>query len=402
MTHFAVYGLGLALCCAMYLAWVDEAEAQRRSVAIEVDQNGRAISVRNIARDSTTVECARGTGSGRVTSVERDRNGLISGFRYEDDRFGGSFVNVHTGYLPASPNDRRLIDTRLRDILMVGTSARFVIYGCGAAGRVEVLDAATLISGSSQPRARAEASARPRTDGSSGPLTPDVPRAGIATGQPTTLARPSGPAADQSDTALLRAAPEGSALAPGATADSRPPSQAATNAPGLDRVVPPVEARSASAQPPPPENPAPIRYAEWRFSAVRQVATVTITTPDRRASLFVSCNAGEKPPAQMSIYISPPRRWRPETGSLRLLVNGAQVAVEFDGADDLLSLSDSMAPGGARTAVSRALLDRLADASDVRIAAVDRRGREVGFSFSIRNGREAFTRFDRHCAMKRL
>ena len=105
--------------------------------------------------------CHRATVVGRVVKREFDARGtVLTGVVVESAAGDRSFINIDQSALGApqvSMVAREWIQTGLRTMLIEGRDVSLGIKLCGAAGRVAMLDAVTLVAGTTPPSRSANA-----------------------------------------------------------------------------------------------------------------------------------------------------------------------------------------------------------------------------------------------------
>lgn len=384
VTGAVLAGIGFAVVS------LGPAEAQRRSVTIDVDQDGRAVAVSNIERRDLRRECSRATGTGRVSSLQTGRDGLLDGVAYEDDQYGRSFVNINTEMLSASAGDKRRIDARLREILAVGNRVRLVTFGCGAGGRIEKLDAASVVSGPAW--APSQAAAPPATRPPQVAAAPAAPA-----GPPAPSALSTAPPAAASDNDLLRSAPGAAPPAVGAQpAASAGPEASVPVVPGRR-----IEPSAASAKPDldqaaPTSSPRAHRSSvRWERSDFQNImVAISATNTARTASVHLGCRKKRSGQIEYDGTIFGRfRDWALVEPQAKLLLDGKNERLEFQGSHGEVPIVNTPDNG-----LTRDLVARIAEAEEITIIGRDKRGRESPRSIFGTGGREALQWLERRCA----
>jgi len=108
------------------------------AVAEPVLTRGPDNAILKAAGLATDEGCAYGNSKGRVLSVQVAR-GVIEGFRFDDSQYGESYINIDLS--DASPAIRAELAAWLKMVLKKGAKLELGLKGCGAGGRIEMLDA---------------------------------------------------------------------------------------------------------------------------------------------------------------------------------------------------------------------------------------------------------------------
>lgn len=374
---------GVLAGLAFGLLGLHPAEAQRRSVGIDVDQNGRAVAVRNIVQPQNAELCFKDAITVRILGIDQERQGLVALFRYQRDRDPqGYYMNVEVDELPISMAERRRVDSRLREILTPGNRVRLNYVGCGVSGRMLHLDAATLVSGPGRAPARAE------------PAPSAAPPAVAVAPAPARPAAPFAPQAAASDNDVLRSAPwaGGAGLEPGAAAPAS--SASVPVSPGRSIDAPTPAAPADQPQSGATQNIASPRQATpWRRDAMSN--TLSVRATDRRTWLSLDCSKSPRGTLDYRVHIASNfRNWELIEPPGQLLLDGARYRVVFGGADNLVT----MANAEGDTVLSRDLLARMLNASVITLVGKDRRKRDSAKLFHPERGAEALEWFDARCA----
>jgi len=140
------------LACVLLFAGLAPAAAE------PVLTRGPDNAILKAAGLATDENCAYANSTGRVLSVKIER-GAIRGFRFDDSQYGESYINIDLS--DASPAIRKELAAWLKTVLKKGAKLELGVKGCGAAGRIEMLDALAL---------QGEAAAAPQKAGPTGTI----------------------------------------------------------------------------------------------------------------------------------------------------------------------------------------------------------------------------------------
>jgi hypothetical protein len=107
--------------------------------AYTLDGSGsRVVALTNL---SSNPDCLPGTATGRVVSRKVGSNGLVVGIEFQDDRFGRGYMNIDDYVLPSESIARIWVVKGLSELFQPGQRLSLKVAGCGAAGRVQNVEA---------------------------------------------------------------------------------------------------------------------------------------------------------------------------------------------------------------------------------------------------------------------
>lgn len=102
---------------------------------IRLTPDGTIAGISGLADDTG---CVESTSSVTVRSLQID-NGVLRGFRYADPEHGEGYANLDIDAVP--PARRKQVADWLAQVIRPGARLRLGLKACGAAGRIEIVDA---------------------------------------------------------------------------------------------------------------------------------------------------------------------------------------------------------------------------------------------------------------------